>query len=151
MSGIDVSPKMIRLATARLKPWASRAVVKLSDGSPTLQEADGALDHFVSNYVFDLLSPEYAAAILTEAHRILCANGKLCLVSLGCGTSGLSKLVTVLWEAVWSHRPEWVGGCRPSNVSTLLMPEQWSLDYRRKVVSFGLTSEVIVASRRSDE
>jgi ubiquinone/menaquinone biosynthesis C-methylase UbiE len=147
--GIDVSPKMIRFATARLNRWPSRAVVKLSDGSPTLQDVDGAFDHFVANYVFDLLSPEYAAAVLAEAHRVLYANGKLCLASLGFGTSGLSKLVTVLWEAAWSHKPEWVGGCRPSDVSTLLMPEQWSIGYRRTVVTFGVPSEVIVASRRS--
>ncbi len=147
--GIDVSPKMILLATAQLKGWAGRATIKLSDGSPALHEADGAFDHFVSNYVFDLLSPEYAAAVLAEAHRVLSPNGKLCLVSLGCGTSGLSKIVTALWNVVWRHKPEWVGGCRPSDLSTLLMPNQWSIYYRRKVVSFGVTSEVIVASRRS--
>ena len=110
--GIDVSPKMTRLATSRLKRWADRSGVKLSDGSPALLEADGAFDHFVSNYVFELLSPDYAAKVLAEAQRILCPNGKLCLVSLGCGTSGLARLVTALWEAVWRRKPEFVGGCR---------------------------------------
>ncbi len=56
--GIDVSPKMTRLAAPRLKRWAARATVKLSDGSPTLPEGSGAFDHFVSNYVFELLSPD---------------------------------------------------------------------------------------------
>ena len=61
--GIDVSPRMVRLATSRLKTWAGRTTIKLSDGSPRLHEPDGVFDRFVSNYVFELLAPEYAAAI----------------------------------------------------------------------------------------
>jgi ubiquinone/menaquinone biosynthesis C-methylase UbiE len=146
--GIDVSPKMTRLATARLKRWADRATVKLSDGSPALPEADGAFDRFVANYVFELLSPDYAAAVLAEAHRILSPNGKLCLVSLGCGTSGPAGFVTTLWKAVWKWKPALVGGCRPSELRALLAPDKWSIDPLSKVVSFGVTSEVVVASRR---
>ncbi len=148
--GIDVSPKMVRLATSRLKRWAARARVKLSDGSPTLHETEGAFDRFVSTYVFELLDPEYTVAVLTEAHRVLCENGKLCLVSLGCGASGLSRTVTALWEQVWRHKPEWVGGCRPTELGTLLAPNQWFVDHHRKLVSFGITSEVLIASRCSE-
>lgn len=146
--GIDVSPKMVRLATSRLKRWAGRATVRFSDGSPALPEAGGAFDHFVSNYVFELLSPDYAAEVLAEAHRTLSPDGKLCLVSLGCGTSGLARFVTALWEAAWKRKPEFVGGCRPSESRTLLAADRWSIDHLRKVVSFGVTSEVVVASRR---
>lgn len=146
--GIDVSPKMTRLATSRLKPWAARATVKLSDGSAVLSEADSAFDHFVSNYVFELLSPDYAAKILAEVHRILSSKGKLCLVSLGCGTSGFAGLLTALWEAAWKWKPALVGGCRPTELRTLLDPAQWSIDHLRTVVSFGVPSEVLVASRR---
>ncbi|MGB7436996.1 MAG: class I SAM-dependent methyltransferase, partial [Candidatus Acidiferrum sp.] len=137
-----------RLAGSRLKRWADRATVKLSDGSPALPEADGAFDHFVSNYVFELLSPDYAATVVEEAHRVLSPNGKLCLVSLGCGSSGLARLVTALWEAVWRCKPQLVGGCRPSDLSTLLSSNKWSVDHHGRVVSFGTTSEVVVASRR---
>lgn len=146
--GIDVSPKMTRLATSRLIRWAARATVKLSDGSAALPEADLAFDHFVSNYVFELLSPEYAAKVLAEAHRILATNGKLCLVSLGCGTSGFAGVVTALWEAAWKWKPALVGGCRPTELATLLASDQWSIEHLRKVVSFGVISEVVVASRR---
>jgi ubiquinone/menaquinone biosynthesis C-methylase UbiE len=146
--GIDVSPKMARLSASRLKPWAGCATIKLSDGSPSLPEDGGAFDRFVSNYVFELLSPDYAAKVLAEARRILCPNGKLCLVSLACGTSGFAKLVTTLWEAAWKWKSELVGGCRPSELKTLLAANQWSIDHFCKVVSFGVTSEVVVASRR---
>jgi ubiquinone/menaquinone biosynthesis C-methylase UbiE len=147
--GIDVSPRMVRLATSRLKTWAGRAAVRLSDGSPRIHELDSSFDRFVSNYVFDLLAPEYAEAIISEAHRVLSSDGKLCLVSLGCGTSGLSRIATMLWERVWRLKPELVGGCRPVDLCTLLTPGQWSIDHHRKLVFFGLASEVIVASRCS--
>ena len=64
--GIDVSPRMTRLATSRLKRWAARARVKLSDGSPTLHETEGAFDRFVSTYVFELLRPGIRGS---RAHR----------------------------------------------------------------------------------
>jgi cyclopropane fatty-acyl-phospholipid synthase-like methyltransferase len=139
---------MVRIATSRLKAWSGRTAIRLSDGSPRLHEPDGSFDHFVSNYVFDLLAPEYAAAIISEAHRVLNSRGKLCLVSLGCNTSGLSRVATVLWERIWRLKPELVGGCLPVDLCSLLMPGQWSLDHQRRVVSFGISSEVIVASRR---
>jgi len=146
--GIDVSPRMVRLATRRLQAWAERTAIRLSDGSPCAHEPDGAFDRFVSNYVFDLLAPEYAAAIICEAYRVLKSSGKLCLVSLGCGTSGLSRIATVLWERVCRLKPELVGGCRPVDLRSLLMPDLCSIDHHEKLVSFGITSEVIVASRR---
>jgi ubiquinone/menaquinone biosynthesis C-methylase UbiE len=148
--GIDVSPRMVRLATSRLKKWAERIDIKLSDGSAWLHEPDCTFDRFVSNYVFDLLAPEYAAGIISEAHRVLNSSGKLCLVSLGCGTSGLSRIATVLWERVWRLKPELVGGCRPVDLRSLLIPGQWLIDHHAKLVSFGFVSEVIVASRRSE-
>ena len=145
--GVDISQTMVRLATARLRPWASRAVVKISDGSPVLAEADAAFDRFVSNYVFDLLSPEYAAAIISEAHRVLVAGGKLCLISLGYGTSGFSKAVSGLWERLWRLKPELVGGCRPVHLPSLLKPGEWSIEHFKKVLALGLSSEFVVASR----
>jgi SAM-dependent methyltransferase len=145
--GVDISPTMLRLATARLTPWAARAVVKISDGSSVLAEADVTFDRFVSNYVFDLLAPEYAASIISEAHRVSVDGGKLCLVSLGHGTSGLSRVVSGLWERVWERKPELVGGCRPVDLRSLLEPDKWAIEHFKDVVSFGLSSEVVVASR----
>jgi hypothetical protein len=141
---------MVRLATSRLKTWAGRTTIRLSNGSPQVHEPDGSFDRFVSNYVFDLLAPEYAAATISEAQRVLNSSGKLCLVSLGYGTSGLSRIATVLWERVWRLKPELAGGCRPVDLRSLLVPGQWLIDHHAKLVSFGFVSEVIVASRRSE-
>lgn len=148
-AGLDVSPRMVQIASSRLRPWAGRATVRLSDGSPRLQEEDGSFDHFVSNYVFDLLSPEYASAVLAEAHRILSDGGKLCLVSLTHGTSFFSRMITNLWERIWRWKPSLLGGCRPVELRDLLLPSDWSIEHWGTIVSFGVPSEVIVASRRA--
>ena len=103
--GIDVSPKMVRLASSRLATWRGRTEVRFSEGSPRLPESDGAFDRFVSNYVFDLLAPEYAATVIAEAYRVLSSGGKLCLVSLGRGRSGLPRVLTTLWERCGNARP----------------------------------------------
>lgn len=143
-----MSPKMIQLASWRLQMWSGRAEVRLSDGSTQLGEQDATFDRFVSNYVFDLLAPGYAAAVIADAHRLLSDGSKLCLVSLGRGKSGLPKIVTALWERVWQWRPEWVGGCRPVDLVALLTGERWSIDHHRTAVTFGITSDVLIASRR---
>jgi ubiquinone/menaquinone biosynthesis C-methylase UbiE len=144
--GVDVSRKMVALSIARLSHWAERAEIKLSDGSAHIEQPGGAFDHFVSNYVFDLLAPEYAASVISEAHRILGNNGKLCLISLGRGKSGLARILTALWEKIWRTKPELVGGCRPVDLLSLL-EEQWSIDKYETVTSQGITSEVVVATR----
>ena len=56
--GVDLSPRMVALASDRLGPWRHRAAVTLVDGGATLPAADGGADRFVANYVFDLLGPE---------------------------------------------------------------------------------------------
>ena len=144
--GMDVSRKMVALSTARLERWEKRAEISLSDGSARIDQPNGAFDHFVSNYVFDLLSPEYASGVISEAHRIFGNAGKLCLVSLGSGRSGVSRIVTAVWEEAWRTNPDLVGGCRPVDVRSLLKPERWSIEQYKMVASFGITSEVVVAT-----
>jgi hypothetical protein len=141
---------MAALSTSRLKPWAARAEATLSDGSARLEQPDAAFDHFVSNYVLDLLSPEHATTVICEAHRVLSVGGKLCLVSLGRGRSGVSRIVTGLWETIWRMKPQLVGGCRPVDLHSLLNPEQWSIEQYETIASYGIASELVVASRRSE-
>jgi ubiquinone/menaquinone biosynthesis C-methylase UbiE len=148
-TGIDVSPKMVALARERLRPWADRAEVLLSDGSPTFPVSDGAFDRFVGNYVFDLLEPDIAKAMLGEAHRILEPGGRLGAVSLAAGTTPLSRFVCGSWSLLRKIWPVLVGGCRPVDVVAWLAAGQWEVRHREKVVAFGICSEVVVAARRA--
>ena len=77
--GLDVSPRMVELASAAVAPWAGRARAALTDGSVHLPVPDGACDRVVSTYVLDLLSPAEGASLVAEARRVLRPGGLLAL------------------------------------------------------------------------
>jgi len=146
--GLDISGTMVSLARERLKPWSDRARVLQSDGSPCIPEPDRSFDRFVSTYVFDLLSPDFIDQLLSEAHRLLLPGGKLCLVSMTFGASSLSRAVCWGWQRLWRLSPGIVGGCHPLELSGYLRSEWWKPDQQTKVTSWGVTSEILVASAR---
>jgi len=146
--GVDLSPRMVALASDRLRPWRDRARVSLVDGGATVPAADGAADRFVANYVFDLLGPEQTRATLSEARRVLSPGGLLCTAGLTFGESGIARFVSRAWTGVWARRPELVGGCRPVRLVDALDPSQWDLRHQRTVVAWGVASEVVIAARR---
>lgn len=127
---------------------AGRARVYQSDGSPRISEPDRTFDRFVSTYVFDLLAPDFIHQVLSEAHRLLVPAGKLCLLSLTFGASTFSRAVCWGWQRLWRLSPGIVGGCHPIELSDYLPPGAWKPDYQTKVTSWGVTSEVVVASAR---
>ena len=146
--GVDISSTMTSLAKERLKPWSERALVHQSDGSPRISEWDRSFDRFVSTYVLDLLPPDFTDQLLSEAHRLLEPGGKLCLVSMTFGTSPVSRAFCWGWQRLWRLRPGIVGGCHPIELSEYLRPEWWKPDHRATVTSWGVPSEVLVASAR---
>ena len=145
--GLDVSPTMVGLARDRLRRWPGRAEVVLADGSNTLPVPDVSFDRFVSSYVFDLLGEEDIRAVLEDAHRVLSVGGRLCLVSLTYGEGLLPVLVSSAWERIHRLRPVLVGGCRPIRLSRFLPVNRWEVLHREVVVSFGISSEVLVAAK----
>ena len=145
--GVDVSPKMVRLAQTRLAPHSTRAEVVLTEGGPPLDEPGESCDRFVSNYVFDLLSHDDIRAVLREAHRMLRPDGLLCLSGLSSGSSLVSRIVTGILSWTQSVRPTLVGGCRPVDLMPFLQESEWQVQHHSKVVAFGVPSEVVVAKR----
>jgi ubiquinone/menaquinone biosynthesis C-methylase UbiE len=146
--GVDLSPRMVALASDRLERWSHRATVALVDGGAGVPAADGAADRFVANYVFDLLSPEGTRAALADARRVLAPGGLLCATGLTPGESGLARFVSRGWTGVWARWPALVGGCRPIRLVDALVASQWVVSYRRTVVAWGIASEVVVATPR---
>ena len=149
--GFDISTTMVSLAQERLKAWSERAGVYQSEGSSRIPEPDGTFDRFVSTYVFDLLAPDFIDQLLSEAHRLLVPEGRLCLVSMTFGASPLSRAVCWGWQRVWRLRPGIVGGCHPIELSDYLRLNGWKPDHQTKVTSWGVTSEVLIASVRKME
>jgi ubiquinone/menaquinone biosynthesis C-methylase UbiE len=148
---VDSSATMVRLARARLARFGARVRVRQTDGSLRFDEVSGSFERFVSNYVLDLLSCSDLAQLLAEAHRLLVAEGRLCLVSLTRGSTPLSRLVTWSWTRVHALEPRLVGGCRPVELRDCMPPTGFHIDYARVITRFGVPSEVVVASKQSGE
>ncbi|HJW70944.1 MAG TPA: class I SAM-dependent methyltransferase, partial [Candidatus Binatia bacterium] len=148
--GVDISSTMVALARERLSPWASRATVEQSDGSPRIGAPDRQYDRFLSTYVLDLLSSEDIAAVLTDAWRVLSPNGRLCLVSATRGRTPGQRVVMGLAARLHSLSPTLVGGCRAIDLSSFLERESWRLIHHDVVSKWGVASEVLVASPRHE-
>lgn len=146
--GVDLSPRMIGIASSRLQPWKARAEVRLTEGGRPHDEPTASCDRFVSNYVFDLLAIEEIEAVLQEAHRMLQPGGLLCTVGLSTGIDPASRAVARAWSWVQSLAPALVGGCRPVDVRPLLARGRWKLRHHSKLARFAVTSECLVAERR---
>lgn len=144
-TGVDVSATMVRLTSARLRPFGSRASVHRVSGRPPLPGWAASFDRFVAVYVMDLLDDDLAASLLEDARRLLVRDGRLCLVSLAEGQSGASKVVCSMWNRVWERAPALVGGCRPVDLRPLL-GHGWRIDHDAVVAAWGVTSQVLVAS-----
>jgi SAM-dependent methyltransferase len=144
--GVDSSPRMVQIAQQRLRPFADRAQVRLSAGSPVLPDPDGAYDRFVATYVLDLLSTADAAILLAEVGRMLTADGYLCLVSLTYGQTAAARVVSWAWERAFTLRPQLVAGCRPMRLLDLLSPARWTIWHHERLTVFAMSSEIVVAS-----
>ena len=145
--GLDASPTMVGLARDRLARFGPKAEVRMTDGDPRLNVADLSFDRFVSTYTLDLLSEDDIRAVVSTAHRLLRAGGLVALVSLTHGSSRFSRLIERAWVAVHSHRPAAVGGCRPLSLQEFIQSPQWTSRHWRRITSFGMTSEVLVAEK----
>jgi ubiquinone/menaquinone biosynthesis C-methylase UbiE len=144
--GLELSPRMVELAQGRVGPWTERAEVRPTDGSPQLPVDDGSIDLALSTYVFDLLGEGDTRALLASLERALSAEGRLGVVSLTAGDSGIPRLVSSLWAGIWRLRPELTGGCRPIELGGLLAEAGWSIGHRETIQAWGVSSEVVVAS-----
>jgi ubiquinone/menaquinone biosynthesis C-methylase UbiE len=147
--GIDISATMLDLAQRRLRPWAERATVRLSDGSCTLLAVDASADRIMATYVLDLLSKEQIRLFLSEAFRVLAANGLLCLASLSGGQGMFGTLVSSTWRRVHALSPWIVGGSRPIDLTEFLSSSRWQIGCARLIRTMGFTSQVVVASKRA--
>jgi ubiquinone/menaquinone biosynthesis C-methylase UbiE len=143
----DLSSTMVTLARNRLAKFGKRAEVCLTDGSLKLLLPDLKFDRFVSNYVLDLLPLEDIGIVLQEAHRVLVANGRLCLISLTDGPTLFSQILIWLWRKVFSFRPSLLGGCRPVKLLGFVSEKKWKVVHHNVVVTFGIPSEVVVVQK----
>ncbi|MFB6272984.1 MAG: class I SAM-dependent methyltransferase [Salinibacter sp.] len=146
--GVDLSTAMVTRARERLASFGGRATVRQTDGRLTFERPSGSQDRVLATYVLDLLSPGDARTLIDEAHRLLAADGRLCLAGLTWGRGVLSRIVSHGWDALHAYRPAWVGGCRPVRARSLLHEARWDEEHHRVVRAWGVPSEVLVAAPR---
>lgn len=145
--GIDISTTMVEIAARRLVRWNDRATVKQADGTMRLPYPDRQFDRFVATYVFDLLPLSSIDFVLNEVNRLLRRDGKLCVVTSTEGIGPVSRMISRFWRAIYERRPELVGGCRPLQLSKMLDTTEWQMEYIKNLSSWGITSEIVVATR----
>ena len=145
--GVDISPTMVELARQKLERFGARAEVECSEGAAPTARNDERIDRFVSNYVLDLLSEPDIRGALDAAHAALVPGGLLCLTSLSVAEKWASRFVLGSWSLVRSIHPAIVGGCRPLSLLDYVGPPRWEVLEERRVVQFGVPSQVVVASR----
>jgi len=144
--GLDISTTMVKIAAQRLAKWSRRATVQQADGTAKLPYEDHAFDRFVATYVLDLLPQPAIDYVLSEATRLLRSNGKLCVVSSTEGITPVSRIVSSIWKRIYDFDPRLVGGCRPLQLSRLLDVAHWRMEHTEVVCSWGICSEVMIAS-----
>lgn len=146
--GVDISPVMVALAARRLAAWPGRARAVLVDGSLPLPADDRFADRVFSTFVFDLLDPDYARAVLVDLRRILRPDGRLCIASLTSGQRPLERAVSRAWTGLWRVAPQLVGGCRPIIMSALL-DQDWRVLHHSRVHRYGLVIDALIAAPSS--
>ena len=146
--GLDVSPHMTDLARAGRRALGRARPRRAHRRRVSFPVPDASCDRVVSTYVLDLLSPADGATFVAEARRVLRPGGVLALASLAPGRTPPARLVTRLWQALWSLNPALLGGCRPLRLGALLDADEWIVLDSFPVTDWFLSSDVLVARRR---
>ena len=69
------------------------------------------------------------------------------LVNIAPGATFVPRIVMTAWKVVHAVSPRVVGGCRPISLRTALPGNAWTMVVERAVLSWALTSEVVLARR----
>lgn len=142
--GLDVSPGMLNVAWDRLARAGLRQRVALQLGdAASLPYETAVFDGVFLSFTLELFTPADRAQVLAEIHRVLKANGRLCVVSLakeGAGTA------VRLYE--WCHE-RWpaVIDCRPIFVPEVIRAAGFHLRQTRRMSMWGLPVAIVLADK----
>ena len=136
------------LARGLLELTRQRADTPLCEGdAAALPFAAASFDRLFSAYMLDLLSMRDIPQVLAEFRRVLRPGGRLALVSLTEGVDVASRLFVASWKLGYQLDRERYGGCRPMELSRLVVQAGFGLEQRSVVVQRGFPSEIVVAVR----
>ncbi len=138
--GMDISPGMLRKASARLKHPQARVELKQASAL-AIPYPDATFDLITNGYMFDLMPLEAMPRILAEFRRVLKPGGRMVLVNMTTGERKGSQM----YQWIYQRFPALMGGCRGVRMAELLPPAGFQVVVREYHQQLGFPSEVILA------
>jgi ubiquinone/menaquinone biosynthesis C-methylase UbiE len=141
--GIDLSPRMIRIARARINDNGLGARVNLTRGDAVrLPFETGSFDALFMSFTLELFDTPEIPLVLAECRRVLRRGGRICVVSLS--GAGRSSWMKNLYE--WGHEkfPKLLD-CRPIYVEKALSDSGLRIQDAILTSVRGLPVEVVLA------
>ncbi len=125
-------------------------------GAPAVQGSaaalpfpDGAFDALLCAYVLDLIPGEALPRVLAEFRRVLAPGGRAVLMTMGEGTTPLSRAFLAAWDWVYARAPQLCGGCRPLDPAPLAEGAGLRVERREALATGGFPSLLVVARREA--
>jgi demethylmenaquinone methyltransferase/2-methoxy-6-polyprenyl-1,4-benzoquinol methylase len=143
--GIDLSPKMLRLAQSRLikAGIASRVELSIGDATALLYKAD-TMDAVFMSFTLELFDTPEIPVVLDECMRVLTPGGRICIVALS--KAGPPRVMKRLYE--WGHNkyPALLD-CRPIYAGHSLEVAGFTIQNSILSTFWGLPVETVLAQK----
>jgi ubiquinone/menaquinone biosynthesis C-methylase UbiE len=139
--GIDMSPRMLGRARARVAELAGAVELQVGDAH-ALPFADGSFDLVIVSYLFDLLPEASFPAVIAEVRRVLRGHGRLVVVDMTIAERRRDDF----YRWVYRLRPSLLGGCRGVRLTTALTAAGLHVSHRDYLSQLGFPSEILTAA-----
>ncbi len=128
-------------------PGEHGGTVRQADATTNLALRRAAVfDRFGAAYVLVLVTHGAIKHVLDEAYRLLCRDGKLCIVNLTEGITPVSRLVISAWKCIYAFKSPLAG--RLQTLAHINPARSGQLANRARGGCFfmGTCSEIVIAS-----
>jgi ubiquinone/menaquinone biosynthesis C-methylase UbiE len=139
--GLDVSQVMLNLTRQR-----SAQPVVCADAL-WLPFREASFDRLYCAYTLDLLPQSCLSIVISGFKRVLRPGGMLVLVCLTRGIDLPSRALVAAWDLAFKLSPAMCAGCRPIQVSDLVIENDFTLIQHEVIVQWAIPSEIVVATR----
>lgn len=144
VTGVDVSPGMLRRAAKRLERAGLEQQVRLvCAGAARIPLPPTSFDAVFLSFALELFDATEALQVLGECRRVLRPDGRLCIVSLA--QEGGNRQMLRLYNWAHEHFPAWVD-CRPIASTRLLQENGFQVQETLRRSLWGLPVHVVRAT-----